>query len=65
MTDHEIIDAMLTLGGNFVRHLALAFQAADTINQQRIKDAFADEWRQYHELAMLRTRVRKPAVSIF
>jgi hypothetical protein len=54
MTDHDVVDAMLAFGGNFIHHLALAFQTADAINQQRIKTAFADEWRQYDELALLR-----------
>ena len=32
MTDHQVFDAMLTLGGT--HHLALAFCAADDLNQQ-------------------------------
>lgn len=60
MTDREVIDAMLMLGGNFIRHLALAFRAADAVNQQRLKAAFAKEWRHYHELAELRV-MREPA----
>jgi outer membrane PBP1 activator LpoA protein len=45
---------MLGLGGNFMRHLALAFLAADDANQQRIKAAFTDEWRNYAEMVVLR-----------
>lgn len=54
VTDHEVIDAMLALGGNFIQHLARAFMAADPVNQQRLKDAFADEWRRYTDLAARR-----------
>jgi hypothetical protein len=53
-TDHEVIDTMLLLGGNFVQHLARAFCAADAVNQQRLKLAFADEWQRYAELAARR-----------
>ena len=61
VTDQEIVVAMLTMGGNFIHHLAQAFCAADATNQQRIKDAFADEWGHYHELALLRAGGRREA----
>jgi hypothetical protein len=54
MTDYDVAEAMLTMGGSFMRYLALAFRAADAVNQRRIKDTFAEEWRQYHKLAVLR-----------
>ena len=47
-----VIDAMLTYGGNFIHHLALAFRAADVVNQERLKYAFRVEWDEYAELAM-------------
>ena len=62
--DHEIVDVMLTLGGNFIRHLALMFIAADLVNQQRIKAAFAEEWGQYAELAGLRSTREQAAPKV-
>ena len=54
MTDAQVLDAMETLGGNFIRHLARAFVAADPVNQERLKAAFEAEWRRYAELAAIR-----------
>jgi hypothetical protein len=55
-TNEAVIETMLTLGGNFIQHLARAYRAADAENQARIRVAFADEWERYVELATLRPR---------
>lgn len=52
--DHDVVTTMLQLGGNFIQLLARAYQAADTFNQQRIRHAFALEWKHYADLARLR-----------
>jgi hypothetical protein len=49
-TDLEVVTAMLRYGGSFAQALARCWQAADPINQQRIRVAFADIWLQYGEL---------------
>ena len=54
MTDDQVIEAMLTMGGNFMQRLALAYRAADLENRLRIRTAFADKWAEYAELARLR-----------
>lgn len=58
-TDHEVINAMLILGGNFIKHLARTWCAADAENQQRLKAAFPDEWRRYGELSERLEAARK------
>ena len=60
MNDHDVIRAMLTYGGNFIQHLAAAWQAADAMNQYRIKTAFDREWRHYAELAEEAAKARRP-----
>lgn len=49
--DHEIIDAMRTYGGSFVRALAEAAACADCGNLQRLKEAFPDYWEKYEDIA--------------
>jgi len=56
MTDTQVADTMLRLGGHFIRHLAQAFLVADVHNQARIKAAFDREWRHYVELTELAER---------
>ena len=51
MNDQDVVNAMRVYGGNFIRHLAETFLAADSYNQQRIKAAFDREWRHYAALA--------------
>ena len=59
VTDHDIVTAMRTFGGSFIRALAAAYQAADAPNQQRIKDAFADEWENYAAIVRLHRERRR------
>lgn len=54
MTDEDILIAMETYGGSFVRALALAFRHADVQNQARLRTAFADVWEKYRKLATMR-----------
>jgi hypothetical protein len=54
MTDDQVVTAMEVFGGSFIRALALAYRAADRVNQARLKAAFPDEWVRYHELAVLK-----------
>ena len=63
MTDHEIIEAMSMFGGGFAQALAYAFRCADTRNQERIKAAFPDLWKQYEELAQFQRVARAPKAS--
>ena len=50
-TDYEIIMAMSTHGGGFVKALAAAALIADARNLGRIKTAFPDYWRDYEIFA--------------
>lgn len=52
-TDYQIVTAMLTYGGSFVKALAAAFRAADATNQARLKAAFPEIVEQYRELAQM------------
>lgn len=63
MSDYEIIDAMVTLGGSFVKALGRCFQTADAINFQKLKDAFPEYWKQYDELAAARPPRGTPNVD--
>ena len=47
ITDREVIAAMQTHGGGFVKALAAAALIADARNLGRIKAAFPDYWRDY------------------
>ena len=47
MTDQDVIDTMLAIGGNFIRHIARAYLAADPVNQARLRAAYAAEWQEY------------------
>lgn len=51
ITDHDVIHAMETYGGNFASHLAIACMYADDQNLARIKVAFADLWATYRDMA--------------
>jgi hypothetical protein len=53
VSDYAILCAM-QLGGSFFRQLADAAFAADAVNLAKLKAAFADEWREYAELARMR-----------
>lgn len=43
----ETLEKMLTYGGNFVRRLALLYQAADETNKDKILNAFYSYFDQY------------------
>jgi len=51
ITDAQAVQAMRALGGHFIKALALAWLAADPLNQARIKQAFEAEFDRYRELA--------------
>lgn len=49
--DHDVLQAMLQFGGNFVKKLAQAALAADPTNLEKIKIAFPDYWARYQQMA--------------
>lgn len=51
MTDHEITEAMMALGGSFVSQLGRLFRLADDDNRRRLKAAFPEYWAEYAEFA--------------
>lgn len=44
---YNVAQNMQQHGGSFVRLLGVALQSADVPNALKIKEAFADYWRQY------------------
>lgn len=53
MTEYDIIEAMHTYGGGFVRALAQCWRAADRDNRKKLLAAFPDLFKQYEETARL------------
>ena len=51
ITDSEVLDAMKSHGGGFVKSLAAAANLADPENLGRIRAAFPDYWRDYTVMA--------------
>ncbi len=47
LTDFQITETMRKKGGGFVSRLAVLFQHADSENQAKLKEAFANYWQQY------------------
>jgi hypothetical protein len=45
--DYQIIEAMQTYGGSFVKQLALLCCLADANNFQKLKTTFANYWTEY------------------
>jgi hypothetical protein len=45
----DVANAMESYGGSFVAALGKALQRADSINAEKIKDAFPEYWKQYAE----------------
>lgn len=46
----NVAEAMIKYGGSFVSALGEALMCADSVNQQKIHDAFLEYWKQYLEL---------------
>ena len=57
---YEVVLAMETYGGSFVRALAEAINRADENNQQRLRNAFPELFEEYQELARLRKAQATP-----
>lgn len=53
------LDAMHQYGGSFVQQLATLYRCADPQNQERLRDAFADYFRHYDDLAHSHARMRE------
>mgnify|MGYP001558846605 CR=1 FL=1 len=51
MTDDQITEAMIDVGGSFVRALGTLWRVADPENQRRLKAAFPEYWAKYAERA--------------
>ena len=53
MTEYEfgVVEMMTTQGGSFVKALAECFHCADSINFQKLRNAFPEYWKQYAEIA--------------
>jgi len=49
--NYSIIAAMKQYGGNFVKHLAELWIAADSANRQRIESTWPEFFEQYQKLA--------------
>jgi hypothetical protein len=49
--EFEVVEAMETYGGNFVKALAECFHRADNFNFIKLQNAFPEYWKQYEEMA--------------
>jgi hypothetical protein len=63
MGDDAAIHAMLIYGGSFVQALAVCWQRADPVNQQRLRLAFHDVWREYADLSQRAARLAERAAA--
>lgn len=48
--DFEVVDKMSIYGGSFVKALAECFYNADPINFAKLKNTFAEYWKQYEAM---------------
>ena len=53
MPDALVVDAMEMYGGSFVSALARTARYADDRNLMRIKDTWADYWKEYSDIAKI------------
>jgi hypothetical protein len=51
MTDEDVLAAMDRFGGSFIQALAQCYRRADPVNRDTLKNAFAEYWLQYADLA--------------
>ena len=54
VTDYEIVNAMIKYGGGFVSDLGKLYYKADSNNQEKLKLAFPEYWKQYKNIAFSR-----------
>jgi len=47
LTDFQITETMRKKGGGFVSRLGVLWRHADSENQAKLKEAFANYWQQY------------------
>ena len=45
--DYQILEAMQTYGGSFVKQLSVLCRLADETNFQKLKTTFANYWTEY------------------
>lgn len=57
----DILEAMDTYGGGFVRTLAHCFRAADSDNRRTLESAFRKYFIQYDEMALLQSQSGRPS----
>jgi hypothetical protein len=53
VSDYEVAEAMIQLGGSFVQALGRLHRLADAVNQAKLRAAFEDYFDGYRELALL------------
>jgi hypothetical protein len=59
-SEWEIKEAMRIFGGSFIQQFARLYDAADPVNQARLRAAFPDYWEQYRQITEAR---REPPVA--
>ena len=52
LTDFQITETMMKLGGGFVSHLGRLWRLGDEVNQAKLKDTFLEYWAKYAELTV-------------
>ena len=53
ISEMDVIAAMDTRGGSFIRALAVAYRHADPVNRGKIKMVWADDWQRYEAMAAM------------
>jgi hypothetical protein len=54
--EHQTLEMMRKLGGEFIQHLASAYLRADRSNQQKIRNTFREYWSNYHDMVAYGTK---------
>jgi hypothetical protein len=49
--EYLVLAKMELYGGGFTKHLAIAYRHADSVNRQKIRNAFREYWSHYFALA--------------
>tara|TARA_R110000868_G_scaffold167432_4_gene401763 strand:+ start:147 stop:560 length:414 start_codon:yes stop_codon:yes gene_type:complete len=49
--EYLVLAKMELYGGGFTKHLTIAYRHADSVNRQKIRNAFSEYWMKYAELA--------------
>jgi hypothetical protein len=61
--EYLVLAKMELYGGGFTKHLAIAYRHADSVNRQKIRNAFSEYWMKYAELAEVENSIINGGVN--